>query len=75
MTSSRAYRLRVVAATRLDWYSHDLRPKIARAAKEGRVAAVRAVELHRLMTDLIEADPRPQGDVQRIVSMKRQAPW
>ena len=48
-----------------DWYSGELRPKVARAVAEGRVDAGRADELHRLMTQLLEAGPRNPGDVPR----------
>jgi hypothetical protein len=40
------------------WYSDELRLKVARPVTEGRANAVRAAELHRLMTELLEADHR-----------------
>ena len=36
------------------WYSDDLQPKVARAVSDGRVDQVRAADLHRLMTELLE---------------------
>jgi hypothetical protein len=37
------------------WYSDELRPKVARAVTERRADAERAAELHRVMTELLEA--------------------
>jgi hypothetical protein len=34
------------------WYTDRLRPKLARAVRDGRVDHARAAELHRLMTEL-----------------------
>ena len=48
------------------WYSDELRPKVARAVAEGRVDAGRADELHRLMTELLEAGRRNADDVERV---------
>jgi hypothetical protein len=45
---------RSARASSHDWYSGELRPKVARAVAEGRVDASRADELHRLMTQLLE---------------------
>jgi hypothetical protein len=54
---------RASRASAHDWYSGELRPKVARAVAEGRVDAGRADELHRLMTELLEDGGRNPGDV------------
>lgn len=36
------------------WYEGELRLKVARAVKEGRVDSAQADELHRLMSALLE---------------------
>jgi hypothetical protein len=41
-----------------EWYSNGLQSKVAQAAREGRVDAEQAAELHRLMTDLLESRSR-----------------
>ena len=36
------------------WYTDRLRPKLARAVKDGRADHARAAELHRLMAELLQ---------------------
>jgi hypothetical protein len=45
-------------ATLRDWYSDELRSKLARAVTEGRVDAAQAAQLHHLMTELVEVELR-----------------
>lgn len=37
------------------WYVDELRPKVARAAAQGRIDPGRACELHRLMINLLQS--------------------
>jgi hypothetical protein len=42
------------------WYTDGLRPKLARAVRDGRVDHDRAAELHQLMTELFEVATAPR---------------
>jgi hypothetical protein len=66
-------RSRSSCTTLRDWYADELRSKVARAVMEGRVDAARAAELHRLMTQLLEADLRHATDLERTRRMDNQA--
>ncbi len=56
-----------------DWYSGELRPKVARAARENRVDGARAAQLHRLMTELLETHARHGTDVQEALRVDGRA--
>jgi len=43
------------------WYAGELQPKVARAAAQGRIDPVRACELQRLMTSLLQSSGVPHG--------------
>lgn len=43
-----------------EWYAVSLRPKLARAAGEGRVDPLQAIALERAMADLLAGDPEPR---------------
>ena len=49
------------AAFLADWYAENLRPKLARAAREGRVDAFRATAFERRMTDLLAGNTSGAG--------------
>jgi hypothetical protein len=56
-----------------DWYSDELRSKLARAVTEGRVDAAQAANLHQLMTELTEVDLRHATGMERSRRLDDQA--
>jgi hypothetical protein len=48
-----------------DWYSGELRSKLARAVMSGRVDAAQVARLHRLMTELVDVDLRRATGAER----------